>query len=67
MTMHSGGVCFLKKKHHVVKYRLSVLLFTAPDNDEESWKTPVKVFSEKRRGKHKEDKKLTRRMRYVVP
>ncbi|XP_052761216.1 uncharacterized protein LOC128203721 isoform X2 [Mya arenaria] len=29
----------------------------------ENWKTPVKVFSDKRRGKPKEDKKLSRRIR----
>ncbi|XP_045161557.2 uncharacterized protein LOC123526463 isoform X2 [Mercenaria mercenaria] len=32
-------------------------------DDSENWKTPVKVFSEKRRGKPKEDKKLSRRIR----
>ncbi|KAH3827576.1 uncharacterized protein LOC127830957 [Dreissena polymorpha] len=40
------------------------MLFSAPrETESEVWKTPVSVFSAKKRGKAEDDKKLSRRMR----
>ncbi|XP_060565759.1 uncharacterized protein LOC132724821 isoform X1 [Ruditapes philippinarum] len=41
----------------------SALVSGHNSEDSENWKTPVKVFSDKRRGKSKADKKLSRRIR----
>ena len=41
------------------------VLFIAPSDDTEEWKTPVKVFTDKKHGKSKEDKKLRKRIRFV--
>ncbi|KAL4221813.1 hypothetical protein ACF0H5_020067 [Mactra antiquata] len=38
-------------------------LIPATSDDSDNWKTPVKVFSDKKRGKSEEDKKLSRRIR----
>lgn len=46
---------------------ISEPLFSMTANSDEdipeTWQTPVQVFSDKRRGKSKEDKKLSRRIR----
>ena len=38
-------------------------ILAEPDVHDGKWKTPVGLFSDKKRGKPKEDKKLSRRIR----